>query len=113
MSGGILEFDLPTQVLKWQSYPSRSRAALRIDIALSGSSVMAAWPPYISPPDLAQSLGADRFLREIRTAARLQHPHILSVIDSGQGDGFVCERRVTAGPAPARAAAVTPQQLTN
>jgi len=40
-------------------------------------------------PDLAQSLGADRFLREIRTAARLQHPHILSVIDSGQGDGFV------------------------
>jgi serine/threonine-protein kinase len=34
-------------------------------------------------PDLARSLGADRFLREIRTAARLQHPHVLSVIDSG------------------------------
>src|SRR5215210_970175 len=30
-------------------------------------------------PDLAYALGAERFLREIRTAARLQHPHILSV----------------------------------
>jgi eukaryotic-like serine/threonine-protein kinase len=33
--------------------------------------------------ELAHSLGPDRFLREIRTAARLQHPHILSVYDSG------------------------------
>jgi TolB-like protein/Tfp pilus assembly protein PilF len=38
-------------------------------------------------PSLAQSLGAERFLREIRTAARLQHPHILSVHDSGDADG--------------------------
>jgi serine/threonine-protein kinase len=36
-------------------------------------------------PELAASLGADRFLREIRVAARLQHPHILSLIDSGEG----------------------------
>jgi serine/threonine-protein kinase len=35
-------------------------------------------------PELAASLGADRFLREIRLAARLQHPHILTVLDSGQ-----------------------------
>src|SRR5689334_17166916 len=34
--------------------------------------------------DLAASLGADRFLREIRMAARLQHPHILTVLDSGE-----------------------------
>ena len=34
-------------------------------------------------PDLARSLGPDRFLREIRLAARLQHPHILTVLDSG------------------------------
>ena len=34
-------------------------------------------------PDLSHTLGADRFVREIRTAARLQHPHILSVFDSG------------------------------
>jgi serine/threonine-protein kinase len=34
-------------------------------------------------PDLGYSLGGDRFLREIRLAARLQHPHILTVLDSG------------------------------
>ena len=34
-------------------------------------------------PELAVSLGADRFQREIRLAARLQHPHILAVHDSG------------------------------
>jgi serine/threonine-protein kinase len=38
-------------------------------------------------PSLARSLGGGRFLREIRTAARLQHPHILSVHDSGEADG--------------------------
>ena len=37
-------------------------------------------------PDIAALLGAERFLREIRTAARLQHPHILPVYDSGGSD---------------------------
>ncbi|HEU4699113.1 MAG TPA: serine/threonine-protein kinase, partial [Gemmatimonadales bacterium] len=36
-------------------------------------------------PDLAASLGAERFLREIGVAARLQHPHILPLHDSGAG----------------------------
>ncbi len=39
-------------------------------------------------PELAASLGADRFSREIEVAARLQHPHILGVLDSGEEDGF-------------------------
>ncbi|MDQ3136262.1 MAG: serine/threonine protein kinase, partial [Gemmatimonadota bacterium] len=34
-------------------------------------------------PELAGSLGPDRFLREIGIAARLQHPNILSLFDSG------------------------------
>jgi eukaryotic-like serine/threonine-protein kinase len=38
-------------------------------------------------PDLAHTLGAERFLREIKFAARLQHPHILSVHDSGEAQG--------------------------
>jgi len=38
-------------------------------------------------PHLAQVLGPDRFLREIRLCARLQHPHILVIHDSGQADG--------------------------
>ena len=37
--------------------------------------------------ELAHALGPERFQREIRIAARLQHPHILSVYDSGENAG--------------------------
>src|SRR3954463_7857241 len=37
--------------------------------------------------ELAQALGQERFLREIKLVARLQHPHILSVYDSGESAG--------------------------
>ena len=40
-------------------------------------------------PDLAAAVGAERFLREIAITARLQHPHILTLIDSGEADGFL------------------------
>jgi tRNA A-37 threonylcarbamoyl transferase component Bud32/tetratricopeptide (TPR) repeat protein len=40
-------------------------------------------------PDLAATLGPDRFLREVTIAANLQHPHILPVYDSGQADGLL------------------------
>src|SRR6267142_446127 len=40
-------------------------------------------------PELAQALGADRFLREIEIAARLNHPHILPLHDSGEADGLL------------------------
>jgi TolB-like protein/tetratricopeptide (TPR) repeat protein/tRNA A-37 threonylcarbamoyl transferase component Bud32 len=38
-------------------------------------------------PDLSHALGPERFQREIRMAARLQHPHILTVHDSGEIPG--------------------------
>jgi len=38
-------------------------------------------------PELAEALGPERFLREIRLCARLQHPHILAVHDSGDAGG--------------------------
>ena len=40
-------------------------------------------------PDLAASLGPERFLREVTIAANLQHPHVLPLYDSGQADGFL------------------------
>ncbi|MCH6547828.1 MAG: protein kinase [Gemmatimonadetes bacterium] len=39
-------------------------------------------------PELAAAVGADRFLREIEVAAKLQHPHILTLIDSGEAAAF-------------------------
>jgi serine/threonine-protein kinase len=40
-------------------------------------------------PELAEALGRERFLREIQTAAGLNHPHILPLHDSGEADGFL------------------------
>ena len=40
-------------------------------------------------PDLGAALGADRFLSEIKTTAKLQHPHILPLLDSGAADGLL------------------------
>jgi eukaryotic-like serine/threonine-protein kinase len=38
--------------------------------------------------ELAATLGAERFSREIEVAAQLQHPHILPLLDSGEAGGF-------------------------
>ncbi len=40
-------------------------------------------------PELAAALGGERFLSEIKTTARLQHPHILPLLDSGSADGLL------------------------
>ena len=40
-------------------------------------------------PNLAETVGRERFLREIQLAARLNHPHILPVYDSGEAGGFL------------------------
>ena len=49
--------------------------------ATSGMTAMVALK--VLHPELAGSLGTDRFLREIGIAARLQHPNILALFDSG------------------------------
>ena len=40
-------------------------------------------------PGLAESVGPERFLREIKVVARLNHPHILPLFDSGEVQGFL------------------------
>ena len=40
-------------------------------------------------PEIAAALGQDRFLLEIETVARLHHPHILALYDSGEAHGFL------------------------
>jgi hypothetical protein len=40
-------------------------------------------------PELMASVGADRFLREIRIIASLQHPNIVPLLDSGEADGIL------------------------
>ncbi len=40
-------------------------------------------------PELAAVLGTERFLREITLTARLDHPHILPLLDSGEADGLL------------------------
>ena len=62
--------------------------------------------------EIAATLGAERFSREIEVTAQLQHPHILPLLDSGEVAGFfyyachvVRAWRVAPRPAPAREAA--------
>ncbi len=40
-------------------------------------------------PEIAATIGAERFLKEIQIVARMVHPHILSLHDSGEAEGFV------------------------
>jgi eukaryotic-like serine/threonine-protein kinase len=40
-------------------------------------------------PDLAENIGSERFRREVEIAARLSHPHILTLFDSGEANGFL------------------------
>src|SRR5213596_1911084 len=43
----------------------------------------------VLPPEIAAAVGPERFLREIQLAARLEHPHIVGLHDSGEADGLL------------------------
>ncbi len=72
-------------------------------------------------PDLAATLGPERFHREIKIAAQLQHPNILPLLDSGEADGFLYYvmpyvegqslGNAAFGPPYARAAGALPRPL--
>src|SRR5690606_18039352 len=66
-------------------------------------------------PEIAHWIGAARFLEEIRIVARLAHPNIIALIDSGEIDGLLyyvmpyhegetLRQRLDRGPLPAGAA---------
>ena len=55
-------------------------------------------------PTLSTTLAGDRFLREIQVAARLTHPHILPLYDSGESEGFLLPDAVHRGRVVASAA---------
>ena len=45
--------------------------------------------PAMDPPSFRRAVDGEPFLSEIRTTARLQHPHILPLFDSGDADGLL------------------------
>ncbi|HEY8062442.1 MAG TPA: protein kinase [Gemmatimonadales bacterium] len=84
--------------------PDRLSAALagryRIERELGAGGMATVWSAHdlkhdrkvaikVLHPHLAALVGADRFLKEIRTTANLQHPHILPLFDSGEADGLL------------------------
>jgi serine/threonine protein kinase len=56
-------------------------------------------------------MGAERLLREIRTTATLNHPHIVPLRDSGEADGIVSRRRSHTELTPVRCGVVTALSL--
>ena len=85
-------------------FPRASSRRCPIATASSAPSARGEWPTvYLADdlkhdrkvaikvlrPELAAVIGGERFVAEIKTTAALQHPHILSLFDSGEVDGFL------------------------
>jgi serine/threonine-protein kinase len=67
----------------WYTMPYVEGESLRERIRLRDLWQNRAVALKVLDPELAHSLGHERFLREIRFSAQLQHPHILPILDSG------------------------------
>ena len=61
-----------------------SRVFLAEEIALGRQVVL-----KVLPPEIAEILSADRFTREVKVAARLQHPHIVPLLAAGEAGGLL------------------------
>ncbi len=61
-----------------------SRVFLAEEVALGRQVVL-----KVFPPEIARVLSADRFTREVRLAAMLQHPHIVPLLAAGEADGLL------------------------
>ena len=100
--GATLEAQLLDRTLHLTDVSGRLKAALadryRFERELGRGGMATVWLAHdlrhdrpvalkVLHPELAATLGPDRFQREIRLAARLQHPHILGVFDSGDAAG--------------------------
>ncbi len=53
-------------------------------------------------PEFTASIGVDRFLREVEIAAKLTHPHVLSLHDSGKANGNLSRRAARLNRHPVR-----------
>lgn len=104
MVGGCLDF--PNLSFRTESMitPDRLSAALadryRIERELGAGGMATVYLAHdvrhdrkvalkVLRPELSAILGGERFLAEIKTTANLQHPHILSLFDSGEAEGLV------------------------
>jgi tRNA A-37 threonylcarbamoyl transferase component Bud32/tetratricopeptide (TPR) repeat protein len=104
---GLLDEDLPSQLVRAESAEeimARLAVALegryRIDTVLGQGGAATVFLAHerkhdrpvvlkVLRPEVARWIGAERFLGEIQILAKLSHPHILALIDSGSADGLL------------------------
>ena len=104
---GVLDYALPADLTgggersrSWTRLTDRARRAIshRSILGQGGAATVFLAHEYkhdrqvvlkVLRPDVARWIGADRFLAEIHILARLSHPHILALIDSGDADGLL------------------------
>ena len=69
--------------------PARPYSALKLLTRTWNSSTASRFVPCSRNPEISLVFGADRFRTEVDLAARLSHPHILGLLDSGDADGYL------------------------
>jgi serine/threonine-protein kinase len=97
---GVPERTAPTEAVEISRLTRALAASYRIERVLGEGGMATVYlaedPKHrrrvavkVMRPELAETLGTERFLREVEIAAQLSHPHILPVFDSGSAEGFL------------------------